>query len=175
MTIAIKAASHFGTPYVAAAAEACSRLVGVCRELRCTHSTYILTRQGFLGLGDEVWFHRFPSPAFGFPFHPLPFTHLFFSSFLSCLSSLHVLSSHPFLSFAYTSVLALGCTRTSTVHLYRFQVAQVLIMRFGLFFVPVHLVPLFIATTHAFVPSVLSFMSSSSCPRCAHNAHLFVT
>ena len=34
MTIAVKAASHFGMAYVAAAAEACSRLVGVCRDLR---------------------------------------------------------------------------------------------------------------------------------------------
>ena len=92
-----------------------------------------------------------PVPFIWSPFSSFfPFTHFCFSSFLSCLSLLHVLSSHPFLSFAYTSVLALGCTRTSTVHLYRFQVAQVLIMRFGLFFVPVHLVPLFIATTHTY-------------------------
>ena len=34
MTTAVKAASYFGTAYVAAAAEACSRLVGVCRDLR---------------------------------------------------------------------------------------------------------------------------------------------
>ena len=33
VTVAVKAASHFGTAYVAAAAEACSRLVGVCRDL----------------------------------------------------------------------------------------------------------------------------------------------
>ena len=31
VTVAVKAASHFGT--AAAAAEACSRLVGVCRDL----------------------------------------------------------------------------------------------------------------------------------------------
>ena len=33
MTVAVKAASHVGTVYVAAAAEDCSRLVGVCRDL----------------------------------------------------------------------------------------------------------------------------------------------
>ena len=109
VTVAVKAASHFGTAYVAAAAEACSRLVGVCRELRCTHSTYILTRQVFLGLGNEVWFHRFPSPSIGFPFHPFPLHTLLFL-FLSFMS---FLASCP----AYTSVLALGCTCTSTVHL----------------------------------------------------------
>ena len=33
VTVAVKAASHFGTAYEAAAAEACSRLDGICRAL----------------------------------------------------------------------------------------------------------------------------------------------
>ena len=33
VTAAVKAASHFGTAYVAAAAEVCSRFIGTCREL----------------------------------------------------------------------------------------------------------------------------------------------
>ena len=87
------------------------------RKLRCTHSLYFLTRQVCLGRCNEVGFHRFPSPSSGFPFYPFHFTHFFFSSFLSCLSLLHVLPSHSFLSLARTSVRALVCTRTSTVHL----------------------------------------------------------
>ena len=33
VTAAVQAASHFGTAYVAAAAEVCSRFIGTCREL----------------------------------------------------------------------------------------------------------------------------------------------
>ena len=33
MTVAVKAASHLGTAYVAAPAEVCSRFIGTCREL----------------------------------------------------------------------------------------------------------------------------------------------
>ena len=39
VAVAVKAASHVGTAYVAAAAEACSRLVGVCRSLRVMSSS----------------------------------------------------------------------------------------------------------------------------------------
>ena len=103
VTVAVKAASHFGTAYVAAAAEACSRLVGVCRELRCTHSAYTLTRQVLLGLCNEVWFHRFPSPSFGFPLHPFSPSHTSFSllffhvfpCFMSChLTPFFLLRTH---------------------------------------------------------------------------------
>ena len=105
VTVAVKAASHFGTAYVAAAAEACSRLVGVCCELRCTHSTYMFNEacQGFL---NEVWVHWFSSLPFGSLFILFPFTHfcslLFFHVLLSSC-----LSSHPL-------VPALACTCTTT-------------------------------------------------------------
>ena len=67
-------ASHFGTEYVAAAAEACSRLVGVCRDLRATippppipappaailHGTAALRLQQLLLLRlDAIEIHRF--------------------------------------------------------------------------------------------------------------------
>ena len=96
VTAAVKAASHIGMAYVAAAAEVCSRFIGTCRDLGCTHSVYIQTRQVFLGRCNEVWHHRFRSPPFGSPFHPFPFTYFcFLFSFMS--SCLHVWSSHPFL------------------------------------------------------------------------------
>ena len=72
-----------GMPYVVAATEVCSRLIGTCRLLRCTHIVHTQTRQVFLGRCNEVWFHRFPSPPFGSPFLPSP-SHTFVSSFLSC-------------------------------------------------------------------------------------------
>ena len=95
-----------GEPYVVAATEVCSRFIGTCPTLRCTHIVHTLTRQVFLGCCNEVWAHRFP-------FHPFPFAHIF-SSFFSCLPLLHVLSSDSFRSFTRTTVRALVCTRTST-------------------------------------------------------------
>ena len=58
---------------------------------------------------------------------------------MSSLASCPVTSLLSF-SCAHTTVRALVCTRTSTVHL-GFRAAQVLIMRFGSLFVCVHLVP----------------------------------
>ena len=113
VTAAVKAASHVGTAYVAAAAEVCSRFIGTCGSLRCTYIVHTSTRQVYLGCYNEVWFHRFPSPPFGSPFTFPLHTH-FFSSFFSCLPLLHVRSSHSFRSFARTMVRALVCTRTST-------------------------------------------------------------
>ena len=66
-----------------AAAEACSRFIGTCRDLGCTYSVYIQTRQVFLGRFNEARLHRFSSPPFGSPFHPFP-SHTLVSSFLSC-------------------------------------------------------------------------------------------
>ena len=70
------------------------RFIGTCRILGCTHSAHTLTRQVFLGRCNEVWFHRFPSPPFGFPlFHPLPLhTLLFPLSFhaFPCFMSCHL-------------------------------------------------------------------------------------
>ena len=77
-----------GKPYVVAATKACSRFIGTCRTLRCTYIVHTLTRQVFLGRCNGVWFHRFPSPPFGSPFHPFPFTHFFFLClFMSSLAS----------------------------------------------------------------------------------------
>ena len=72
-----------GKPYVVAATEVCSRFIGTCRDLGCTYSVYIQTRQVFLGRFNEVRLHRFSSPPFGSPFIPSP-SHTFVSSFLSC-------------------------------------------------------------------------------------------
>ena len=70
------------------------RFIGTCRILGCTHSVHTLTRQVFLGRCNEVWFHRFPSPPFGFPlFHPFPLhTLLFRLSFhvFPCFMSCHL-------------------------------------------------------------------------------------
>ena len=78
-----------GKQYVVAATEACSRFIGTCPTLRCTHIVHTLTRQVFLGCCNEVWFHRFPSPPFGSPFtfspsHTLLFLFLFMPSLASC-------------------------------------------------------------------------------------------
>ena len=87
------------------------RLIGVCRELRCTHSTYMFNKAC---LGSLMRFG-----VIGFrPLHLVPFSSfspshtsvlLFFSCppvFMSFISS--------FLSFARTWVPALACTRTTT-------------------------------------------------------------
>ena len=58
MTVAVKAASHFGTAYVAAAAEACSRLVGVCRDLRFL-SLSLFFLWGVPGCLRHSWEHLF--------------------------------------------------------------------------------------------------------------------
>ena len=93
MTAAVKAASHIGTAYVAAAAEVCSRFIGTCRDLGCTYSVYIQTRQVFLGRFNEGWLHRLRSPPFGslFILSPLHTSFLFFS-FMSSLASCHLIS-----------------------------------------------------------------------------------
>ena len=122
------------------------------------------TRQVFLGLSSEVWFHRFLAPPFGSPFHPsLSHTHLF-SSFLSCPPAF----ISPLLSFARTLVQPLVCTcaftPTSTLgfRLPRFdnEVAFHCLSLCTWF--------LFITTTYTFVLSCPLFSSSSSCPCCVH-------
>ena len=101
-----------GMLYVVAATEVCSRFIGTCRNLGCTYSVYIQTRQVFLGRFNEVRLHRFSSPPFGSPFIPSP-SHTFVSSFLSCPPVF--MSGHLILFFvARTLVPALVCTCTST-------------------------------------------------------------
>ena len=77
-----------GKPYVVAATEVCSRFIGTCPTLRCTHIVHTLTRQVFLGCCNEVWAHRFPSPHLvpfsSFPLRTLLFLILFMSSLASC-------------------------------------------------------------------------------------------
>ena len=81
------------------------------------HSVHTLTRQVYLGLCNEVWFHRFPSPSSGSSlFHPFPLHILLFPlSFhvVPCFMSCHLT---PFFLLRAT-VRALVCTGTSTVHL----------------------------------------------------------
>ena len=72
-----------GKPYVVAATEVYLRFIGTCRDLGCTYSVYIQTRQVFLGRFNEARLHRFSSPPFGSPFIPFP-SHTLVSFFLSC-------------------------------------------------------------------------------------------
>ena len=101
---------------------------------------------------NEVCLHWFPAPPFRSLFHPFPFSHTFFPPFASCLSLLHVLSSHSFPSRPH---IALGLSPGSDNEVW-FTVCP---CAFG---------SLFIATTYTFVPSVLFLMFSYVCPRCAH-------
>ena len=154
-----------GKPYVAAAAEAIFGSIGTRRYLRCTRSTY-LSNKVCLGFLMRFRAHWFSSPPFVslfilFPLHTHTHTLCFLFSFMS--SCLHVLSSHPFFFCAH-----IGPGLSVYVHFYihlqpRFQVAQVLIMRWDSSVVPVHLVPL--SSQLRTFPSCLVF---SSC------LHLFV-
>ena len=134
MTTAVKAANHFCTAYVAAAAEACSRLVGVSRD----HIQRLHVNEACPGVSNEVWLHRFASPPFGSLFILSPFTHICFLPFFHViLSSCLAISS--FLSFARTWVPAgsFVCTHMCpglSVYVHnllqpRLQVAKVFIMR----------------------------------------------
>ena len=100
MTAAVKAASHIGTTYVAAAAEVCSRFIGTCREL--SPPPFPFPPPFFLCfLGFPEWNiqdHPFLSLVCPWtivrswehlPFSPLPFSPSLFLSF--SLSSLYPL------------------------------------------------------------------------------------
>ena len=78
------------------------RLIGVCRDLRCTHSTqHVQVQRGLPRFLIRFGLVRvLLSPLFGFPFI-LPSTHLLFL-FRFMPSFLHVFSSHLFSSFART-------------------------------------------------------------------------
>ena len=115
-----------------------------------------------------------PGPSIGFLFHPFPFSHTFFHPFVSCLSLLHVLSSHS-LSF---SCARIGPGLSLYARIYcalRFQVAQVL--RFQV----THEVWLFVPVHFSLQPrTFLSRLSSFSCLHlfvhaARTRAHLFVT
>ena len=100
VTAAVKAASHIGTAYVAAAAEVCSRFIGTCRELSPPPSPS-LPLSFFASWGFPEWNiqdHPFLSLVCPWtivrswehlPFSPLPFSPSLFLSF--SLSSLHPL------------------------------------------------------------------------------------
>ena len=106
-------------------------------------------------------------PSICFPFHLFPPSHTLVPLFFHVLlSSCFVISS--FLSFAHTSVLALVCTCTFTYFKHRFQVAQVLTMRWGSSAVPVHLFSISLQPHTPLSRLVLLFMSSSFRLCCAH-------
>ena len=121
---------------------------------------------------NEVRFHRPLSPPFGSLFIFVPFTHLSFPFFFH-VSSLHVLSSHPFFrTHAHIHILFKP----------RFQVAQVLIMRWVSSFVPVHVGSLssqphtYIHTyIHTYGLSCPPFTSSFVCLFCAHTRTFVAT
>ena len=75
----------------------------------CARTARTLSTRFSLGRLNEVWLRWFPAPAFGYPFHSLPFTHTFFPSFVSCLSVF--MSWHVILSLQ-----PLVCTRTHTLN-----------------------------------------------------------
>ena len=134
------------------------------------HTQHVHFQRGSPRFSNEVRVHWFSSPPFGFPFHPFPFAHICFPLFFHVLlSSCFVISS--FLLFAHTSALALVCTRTSTYTItHRFQVAQVLTMRWVSSVVHVHLVSLSLQP-HTPLPRLVPlFMSSSFC-LCCERAH----
>ena len=95
--MAVQAASHFGMAYVATAAVVVSRLIGVCHNLRCTHSTHFSNKAGL---------PRFFNVRFGFiGFRPLhlgsffilspPQTSSFLFLFMSfCLTFLSFICAH---------------------------------------------------------------------------------
>ena len=75
-----------GRPYVVAATKACSRFIGTCPVLRCTHTACTCKRgEVFLGVSNEVRLHWFSSPPFGslFILFPLLHTLCFLFSFMS--------------------------------------------------------------------------------------------
>ena len=153
------------------ATKAILRFIGTCPTLRCTHSAYIQTRRGPLGVSNEVWFRRFSSPPFGSLFILFPFTHLCFPLFFHVLlSSFFVISS--FLSFARTSVLALVCTCTSTFTFNPGLGRPGLDNEVGFIDCPCALGFSFIATTHTFAPSSPPSRLHPFCLCCAHTCAL---
>ena len=109
-------------------------------------------------------------PSIWFPFSSLPFrTHLF-SSFLSCPPVF--MFCHLILSFV---CVCNGPGLSVYVHFYlhfkhRFQVAQVLTMRWVSSVVPVHLVSFSLPPHTPLSCLVLLLMSSSFCLCCAHTS-----
>ena len=89
VTVAVQAGL---TPQRGQSDRSISRFIGTCRNLGCTYSVYIQTRQVFLGRWNEVWFHRFPSPPFGSPFTFSPSHTSFPLSFhvFPCFMSFHL-------------------------------------------------------------------------------------
>ena len=151
MTVVVKAASHFGTAYVAAAAEDCSRLVGVCRDLCFFLSLLFLSSSSFPPLLSRVAYSQANQAfavrfglssvcplSFGSPFIG-PHRRLPFFSFMSfCL---HVSSSFPSLARAFVRTLACTHTRVRILLTTRFRWPRFVTMRFGgSSVVPLHLV-----------------------------------
>ena len=127
------------------------------------HTLHVHLQRGLPRFSNEVRVHWLSSPPFGFPFSSLPLRTLLISSLLSC---------PPVFMFC-PLILSFVCAHSGPglsvyVHFYthfqhRFQVAQVLTMRWGSSVVPVHLVP-FSSQLRTF----LSCLVFSSC------LHLFV-
>ena len=146
------------------------RLIGVCRELRCTHSTYMfneaclgsLMRFGLIGFRplDLVPFSSFT------PSH----TSVLLFSFTSfCLHVFHLI-----LSFVCVHI-GPGLSVYAHNYMYfrlRLYVAQVFIMRWVSLFVPVRLVPLS-SQPHAPLPRPVLLSCLHSFVSCARaRAHL---
>ena len=162
-----------GKSYVVAATKVCSRFFGTCRDLGCTYSVHIQTRQVFLGRFNEFRLHRFSSPPFGSPFIPSP-SHTFVSSFLSCPPVF--MSGHLILFFVCAHMVpALVCTCTSTYISTQVLGRPGLYNEVGFIGCPCALGSPFISTTRTFVPSRPLVMSSFSCLLCAHTCTLALT
>ena len=163
MTAAVKAASHFGTAQGDHSGQSIARVRWDPSPPQ-VHTQHVHDQRGLRRFSNEVWVHWFSSPPFRFPFSSFPPSHTFVFLFSFMSSCLHV----SFLSFAHTSVLALVCTCTFTYFKHRFQVAQVLTMRWGSSAVPVHLFSISLQPHTPLSRLVLLFMSSSFRLCCAH-------
>ena len=145
---------------VTIAVKASLRFIGTCHDLGCRYSVYIQTRQVFLGRCNEVWLHRFRSPPFGslFILSPLHTSFLFFS-FMSSLASCPVISSLSFFCVHTARPLFCAC---ATYFQFRFQVAQVLTMRWVVIGCSCALGS-FSLQPHTFLSRLVLFMSSFFC------------
>ena len=118
------------------------------------HTQHVHFQGGLARFSNEVRVHWFSIPSIWFPFSSFPLrTHLF-SSFLSCPPVF--MFCHLILSFVCAhSGPGLSVYARFYIHFkHRFQVAQVLTMRWGSSVVPVHLVSFSLPPhTHTFVPS----------------------
>ena len=145
-----------------AATKASQGPLGPAGALECTHSAYTSSQAGLpIGLFGEVWLRQFRAPPIGSLFTLSPsHTHTHTLSFF-CFMSFP--ASCPIISLCSFSCVHISPARSTHVHNYPGLDNQV-----RLTVCPCAIGFPFIAATYTFVPSRPLFMSSFSCPCCAH-------